>query len=307
MRRWLDAAGFNPPPDLRFATRRRIAHWLALAKSGSLAAIEAEIAGSRTYPGYTDVRDILTAALVVHARYQDAVALLPPRSEPWKRLIWLEWALVDLVSAGAVTEALSLLQSTRSDTVDVGKGQHLLGALAAMLQRVPAAFGDKKEFVAVLAAQVHALYETQQASVLQPARPERRPRALTTRAVSPSGARNLTCAILRSNSWRSWSPGLRSARRIPERPEFMVGRDRCSSPLTWPSKAAPPRPTRCAISCCRRSRRKLRQQDKRTRGTIRTRPTPRRHSLITSRSLTRQRASHSAWVAVTSRRPRQSP
>jgi len=51
---------------------------------------------------------------------------------------------------GATTEALSLLQSTRSDTVDTGYGKHLV-PLATMLQRVPAALGDKREFVAELA------------------------------------------------------------------------------------------------------------------------------------------------------------
>jgi hypothetical protein len=87
---------------------------------------------------------------------------LPPPSEPWKRWSWLELALIDLVSAGATTEALSLLQSTRSDTVDIGYGKHLV-ALATMLQRVPAAFGDKSEFLAVLADQLHAFYGAEQA------------------------------------------------------------------------------------------------------------------------------------------------
>jgi Zn-dependent protease len=162
IRRWLEAPGFNPPPDLGPVRQERIAHWLALARSGSLVAIEAEIAGSPTYPGYTGLRILLTAALLSHARYQVALALLPPPSEPWKRWSWLEGTLIDLVSAGATTEALSLLQSTRSDTVDMGYAKHLV-ALATMLQRVPAAFGEKREFVAVLADQLHAFYGAEQA------------------------------------------------------------------------------------------------------------------------------------------------
>jgi hypothetical protein len=162
VRRWLEAPGFNPPPDLGSVRQERIAHWLALARSGSLGAIEAEIAGSPTYPGYTGLRVLLTAALLIHARYQVALALLPPPSEPWKRWSWLEGALIDLVLAGATTEALSLLHSTRADTVDMGYGKHLV-ALATTLQRVPAAFGDKREFVAVLADQLHAFYGAEQA------------------------------------------------------------------------------------------------------------------------------------------------
>jgi hypothetical protein len=161
VRRWLEAPGFRPPPDLGAVRQERIAHWLALARSGSLVAIEAEIAGSRTYPGYTGLRVLLTAALLSHTRYQVALALLPPSSEPWKRVSWLELALIELASAGATTEALSLLQSTRSDTVDMGHGKHLV-ALATMLQRVPAALGDKREFVAVLADQLRVFYGSEQ-------------------------------------------------------------------------------------------------------------------------------------------------
>jgi len=161
VRRWLEAPRFSPPPDLGAVRQERIAHWLALARSGSLVAIEAEIAGSRTYPGYTGLRVLLTAALLIHARYQVALALLPPYSEPWKRVSWLELALIDLTSAGATTEALSLLRSTGSDTVDMGYGKHLV-PLATMLQRVPAALGDKREFVAVLADQLRAFYGSEQ-------------------------------------------------------------------------------------------------------------------------------------------------
>lgn len=57
---------------------------------------------------------------------------------------------------GATTEALSLLQSTRSDTVDTGYGKHLV-PLATMLQRVPAALGDKRE------DQLHIFYGAEQA------------------------------------------------------------------------------------------------------------------------------------------------
>lgn len=165
VRRWLEAPGFNTPPDLGFGTRRHIAHWLALARSGSLAAIEAEIAGSSTYPGYSDLRNILTAALVVHARYQDAVALLPPRSVPWKRWGWLEWTLLELVSAGAFTEAASLLERTRSDTLEIGHSLHLR-AVASVLQRWPAGFGEKGPLVTALVDQLQALRNADPSSFL---------------------------------------------------------------------------------------------------------------------------------------------
>ena len=165
VRRWLEAPGFNPPVDLGPVTQERIAHWLALARSGSLVAIETEIGGSRTHPGDGGVRHILTAALLMHARYPVALALLPPPSEPWNRLSWLERTLIELISAGATTEALSLLQSTRSDRVDMGHGRHLL-RLATMLQRIPAALGNNSELVGELADQLHAYYLAAQAKVL---------------------------------------------------------------------------------------------------------------------------------------------
>src|SRR5262245_164698 len=43
----------------------------------------------------------------------------------------------------------------------MGRGKHLV-ALATMLQRVPAALGDKREFVAVLADQLRAFYGSEQ-------------------------------------------------------------------------------------------------------------------------------------------------
>jgi Zn-dependent protease len=165
VRRWLEAPGFNPPPDLGSVTRARIPNWLALAKSGPLAAIEAEIAGRRAPNDHADLRDILTDTLVVHGRFHEALALLPPSADRWKRLTWLHTTLVELVSAGAIAEAVSLLERTKSDTVEMGHTLHLLN-VARKLQRLPSTLGDKKSLIAAIADQLHTLLKAEQSSFL---------------------------------------------------------------------------------------------------------------------------------------------
>jgi Zn-dependent protease len=157
--------GFALPMDLMHATEQRVRHWLALAKSGRLSAIEAEIAGSQVANSYVDLRGILTGALVVHGRYHDALALLPPSADRWKRLAWLHTTLVDLVSAGAGAEALLLLERTRSDTVETGRSLHLLD-VARMLQRLPSALSDKKPLISAIADQLHILLKADPSNFL---------------------------------------------------------------------------------------------------------------------------------------------
>jgi len=146
--------GFVLPPDLINATALRVAQWLALAKSGTLTAIEEEIAGFKAANDDADLRGLLSGALVVHGRYHEALGLLP--SDRWSRLSWLRTTLVDLVSAGAIAEAASLLERTKADTVAMGHSVHLRN-LAGSLQRLPAALGDKKPLVAALVDQLRSL------------------------------------------------------------------------------------------------------------------------------------------------------
>lgn len=165
VRRWLEAPGPNPPLELGPVTRARIPDWLALAKSGPLAAIQAEIAGRRAPSDHPDLRDILTDALVVYGRFDEALALLPPSADRWKRLTWLHTTFVHLVSAGAIAEAVSLLDRTKSDTVEMGHSSHLL-YVVRRLQRLPSTLGDKKPLMAATADQLHTLLKVEQSSLL---------------------------------------------------------------------------------------------------------------------------------------------
>ena len=163
--RWLEAPGSNPPPELGSVTRARIPDWLALAKSGPLSAIQAEIAGRRAPSDHADLRDILTDILVVYGRFHEALALLPPSADRWKRLTWLHTTFVNLVSAGAIAEAVSLLDRTKSDAVEMGHSSHLLHVVR-MLQRLPSTLGDKKPLIAATADQLHTLLKVEQSGFL---------------------------------------------------------------------------------------------------------------------------------------------
>jgi Zn-dependent protease len=133
VQRRLDAPeGIRLPYYIDFATEARISRWLDLAKTGSLAAIDAEIASTRSHGSV--LRHIFAMALVVHNRYREAVELLPPTEDTW-RAFWLWSALADLVSAGAANEALTLLAHTRSDTLATGQSQHLV-AVASLLHQL---------------------------------------------------------------------------------------------------------------------------------------------------------------------------
>jgi Zn-dependent protease len=155
--------GFALPSDLMNATAQRVGRWLALAKSGTLSAIEEEIAGLQTSNDDADLRGLLSGALVVHGRYRDALGLLP--SNRWSRLSWLRTTLLDMVSTGAIAEAASLLERTKADTVAMGMSVHLRN-VARSLQRLPAALGDKTPLVAALVDQLRTLSQLQPARVL---------------------------------------------------------------------------------------------------------------------------------------------
>src|SRR5262249_21205824 len=123
VKRWFDSpSGVRASPQVTFAGGMRLARWLDLAKSAPLAAIEKEIAVQRSADadGYDPLRHIFTAALIVHGRYPDAAALVPPVKEPFYRPAWLLRTLQDLVSAGATTEALWLIERNRADAEQLG-------------------------------------------------------------------------------------------------------------------------------------------------------------------------------------------
>jgi Zn-dependent protease len=150
VRRRLDTPGdVRLPDDIAIARTNRIGDWLELARTGSPVAINAEIAGFPTNRGV--VREILTAALVVHGRYQDAAALLPSATDHPSRALWLHSTLADLVQAGATAEVLALLERTRSDTIATGRSDHL-HMLSARLQQAPA--GDRMALADAVAQQL---------------------------------------------------------------------------------------------------------------------------------------------------------
>src|SRR5262245_23308604 len=165
VRRWLEAPGPNAPLELGSVTWARIPDWLALAKSGSLPALQAEIARRRAPSDHTDVREILTDALVVYGRFPEALGLLPPSANRWQRLTWLHSTLVQLVSAGAIAEAVSLLDRTKSDTLEMGRSSHLL-PVVRKLQRSPSTLADKTALMAATADQLHTLLKLEQSSFL---------------------------------------------------------------------------------------------------------------------------------------------
>ena len=133
VQRWLDdPEGIRLPHYIDFVREARIGRWLDLAKTGSLAAIDAEIGSARSHGSV--LRHIFAMALVVHSRYREAIELLPPIEDTW-RPFWLWSALADLVSAGATNEALTLLARTRSDTLATGQSQHLV-AVASLVPRL---------------------------------------------------------------------------------------------------------------------------------------------------------------------------
>src|SRR5262245_43247584 len=170
-RRWLASPpGVHRRRNLDFAGEMRIGHWLDLARSSLISDIQRELAVSRAADvnGYATLRDIFTTALIVYGRYKDAAALEPPISEPWHRPVWLPRTLQELVSAGATSEALWLLQHNRLDA-DIlgpwGNGAHLLG-LATMLQRNPSSYGVHQEVIAALTEQLRGLHKADRAEPL---------------------------------------------------------------------------------------------------------------------------------------------
>jgi Zn-dependent protease len=171
VKRWLDSpSGVREAPPLTFAGGMRLGHWLGLAKSAPLAAIEKEIAVQRSADanGYDTLRHIFTTALIVYGRYLEAVALVPPVNEPFYRPPWLLRTLQDLVSAGAISEALWLMERNRADAEHLGPwghSMHLLG-LAATLQRVPAALGDYKVLVEALTDELRGLQQADRAKAV---------------------------------------------------------------------------------------------------------------------------------------------
>jgi Zn-dependent protease len=165
VRRRLETAGdIRLPDDIAIARASRIGDWLELARTGSPAAIDAEIAGLPTNRGI--VRKILTAALVVHGRYQDAAALLPPATDHPSRALWLHSTLADLVQAGATAEVLALLERTRPDTIATGRSDHL-NMLSARLQQAGA--GDRKALADAVAQQLRDVLDAHPMGQVPPA------------------------------------------------------------------------------------------------------------------------------------------
>jgi hypothetical protein len=155
-RRLVEPDGIGAPDYINFAGQERVGLWLELAKSGSLADINAEVASARSHGSV--LRHVLATALVVHGRYREAIDLLPPRTDTW-RAFWLQAALADLVAANAAADALTLLERTRSDTLATGQSQHLV-AVVSLLQRVPADSADKKALTDAVAEQLRGVLQT---------------------------------------------------------------------------------------------------------------------------------------------------
>jgi hypothetical protein len=155
-RRLNEPDGLGAPNYINFARHERVGLWLELAKSGSLADINAEVASTRSHGSV--LRHVLATALAVHGRYREAIELLPPRTDTW-RAFWLQAALADLVSANAAADAVALLERTRSDTLETGQSQHLV-ALVSLLHRVPADSADKNALTDAVAEQLRGVLQT---------------------------------------------------------------------------------------------------------------------------------------------------
>jgi Zn-dependent protease len=152
--------GTRPPADLVFLQDMGVEEWLDLAKTGSLDAIDREIARS-PYPSL--LRDVLTTALVAHGRYRDALDLSARIKVDWEAQLWRQRALAELAKAGATIEAASLLESIGADSAETGTSDPAL-MLAVMLRRVPAALADKRRLVAAIVDQLASVRRTDRES-----------------------------------------------------------------------------------------------------------------------------------------------